>query len=41
MFTGEANEAMKTYVEIFSQAKIVNVERYGRGFDGPEGLNLV
>jgi predicted 3-demethylubiquinone-9 3-methyltransferase (glyoxalase superfamily) len=37
MFTGDAEEAMHLYVEVFPNAEIVNIEKYGPNQDGPEG----
>jgi predicted 3-demethylubiquinone-9 3-methyltransferase (glyoxalase superfamily) len=36
-FDGKAEEAMKFYVDIFKNSKIVSVTRYGKGAPGPEG----
>ena len=37
MFAGEAEEAMKTYAEIFPNARIADIERYAAREQGPEG----
>jgi predicted 3-demethylubiquinone-9 3-methyltransferase (glyoxalase superfamily) len=34
---GKAEEAMRFYVSLFKDSKIVNMERYGTGEIGPEG----
>lgn len=36
-FDNKAEEAMKFYVSIFKNSKIVNVSRYGEGGPGPKG----
>jgi len=36
-FDGKAEEAMKFYVSIFKNSKIVNVSRYGEAGPGPKG----
>jgi len=38
MFDGKAEEAMTFYVSLFAGARILKVERYGKGEMGPEGL---
>ena len=38
MFTGAAEQAMELYASVFSDAVIENVERYGPGDLGQEGL---
>lgn len=40
MFSGKAEEAMKFYVSLFSDSKIVNITRYGKDGPGPEGTVL-
>lgn len=37
MFEGMAEEAMKLYVSIFANSKIIHVQRYGPGEQGDEG----
>jgi predicted 3-demethylubiquinone-9 3-methyltransferase (glyoxalase superfamily) len=37
MFTGQAEEAMRFYVGLFPQSRIVSIERYGASEAGPEG----
>jgi len=37
MFDGKAEEAMTFYVSLFAGARILTVERYGKGEMGPEG----
>jgi predicted 3-demethylubiquinone-9 3-methyltransferase (glyoxalase superfamily) len=37
MFEGAAEEALNTYVALFSGASISSIERYGPGEQGPEG----
>ncbi len=37
MFDGTAEEAMTFYVSLFAGARILTVERYGKGEMGPEG----
>ncbi len=37
MFSGDAEEAMKVYVELFANSKVVEIERYGANQDGKEG----
>jgi predicted 3-demethylubiquinone-9 3-methyltransferase (glyoxalase superfamily) len=37
MFDGVAEEAMNFYVSLFGGSKIVSVERYGPGEQGPDG----
>lgn len=39
-FAHEAEEAMNFYVGIFKNAKIISVERYGKGAPMPEGTVL-
>jgi predicted 3-demethylubiquinone-9 3-methyltransferase (glyoxalase superfamily) len=36
-FDGKAEEAMKFYVSLFKNSKMVSVTRYGKGAPGPEG----
>jgi len=37
MFEGKAEEAMNFYVSLFPGAKVLHVDRYGKGEPGPEG----
>jgi predicted 3-demethylubiquinone-9 3-methyltransferase (glyoxalase superfamily) len=37
MFSGQAEQAMKAYVELFEQSKIIEIDRYGAGEPGAEG----
>lgn len=37
MFEGSAEQAMTFYTEVFAEAEIVAVDRYGPGEDGAEG----
>jgi len=37
MFEGQAEEAMRLYVSAVPDSRIVAIERYGPGEDGPEG----
>ena len=40
MFDGRAEEAMRFYCEIFSNAKMIEMEKFGRGEMGAEGTIL-
>ena len=37
MFEGKAEEAMRFYISLFADGKIVDIERYGPGQPGAEG----
>lgn len=37
MFEGRAEEAMRVYTEVFEDARILSLERYGPDGPGPEG----
>ena len=39
-FDGQAEEAMNFYVSIFKNAKVLSVNRYGKGAPAPEGTVL-
>jgi predicted 3-demethylubiquinone-9 3-methyltransferase (glyoxalase superfamily) len=37
MFTGKAEEAIKTYISLFPNSEIISIERYGEGESGRAG----
>lgn len=37
MFTGTAEEAMRTYVSLFPNSRVVSLDKYGPGEPGKEG----
>jgi predicted 3-demethylubiquinone-9 3-methyltransferase (glyoxalase superfamily) len=37
MFEGQAEEAMRFYVSLFPESKVVEIARYGKGAQGAEG----
>jgi len=37
MFEGQAEEAMRFYVSLFPEARVLEVARYGKGAQGAEG----
>lgn len=37
MFAGQAEEAMRFYVSLFADGRVVDIERYGPGQSGAEG----